>query len=74
MADALEEFGFAVFEFIKFRDGADYLSSSFANRTTSVRTPERKSRKSVKRNQLKRSESNPVKNVEIYKIQEEEED
>ena len=67
VADALEEFVFAIFEFVKLRDGADYLSSTFSNRVA-LKTPERKPRTSIKRNQLKRSESNPAKNLEIYKI------
>jgi len=62
VADALEEFAFAIFEYIKIRDGADYLSSSFSQRAL-LKTPDRKPRKSVKRSVLKRSESNPSKNL-----------
>lgn len=69
--EALEEFVFALFEFIKQRDGIDYLSTAFSQ-TWTQKTPRRNSKSKIRSSKRKqRSESNPPRTVEIYKIKEE---
>ena len=72
--DALEEYVFALFEFVKQRDGIDYLSTAFSHSLVQKEPKKAKKHQRRDRKNLKqRSESNPPRTMEIYNIQEEDE-
>lgn len=76
-ADSLEEYCFALFEFVKQRDGQDYLSTSFSQKHAQKPNNQPKDdqpRRERKARGTVRSESNPSRSVQIYNIEEEEED